>query len=157
MINKTNQFNLNGLRIGEGEWRRLLEDDETILTVASYRDKFGPLGKVPAEFFSGSLGTGRGSRVMSHWVMSCRAFSRRLEHHTLDALFHSSDAEEIEFAFEATQKNQPLREFFDSLGISADPPVETAASRVLCFLERPRNSAASDLRNLTKEKISKNE
>ena len=27
LINKTNQFNLNGVRIEEGEWRRRLEDD----------------------------------------------------------------------------------------------------------------------------------
>ena len=52
--------------------------------------------------------------------MSCRAFSRRLEHHTLDALFHQSGAEEVELAFKGTERNQPLQEFFHSLGISAD-------------------------------------
>jgi FkbH-like protein len=114
LINKTNQFNLNGLRIGEGEWRRRLEDDDTVLAVASYQDKFGPLGKVAV-----LLGSQHGSRVrVSHWVMSCRAFSRRLEHHTLDGLFQYSNAEEVEFAFEATERNQPLQEFFHSLGIS---------------------------------------
>ena len=49
---------------------------------------------------------------------SCRAFSRRLEHHTLDALFRQSNAQEIEFAFEPTPRNQPLQEFFEALGIS---------------------------------------
>jgi len=116
LINKTNQFNLNGHRIGEAEWQRLLEKSDTILTVASYQDKFGPLGKIAV-----LLGSQLGSKVsVSHWVMSCRAFSRRIEHHTLDALFRRSNAPEIEFAFEATERNQPLQEFFQALGISRD-------------------------------------
>jgi FkbH-like protein len=115
LINKTNQFNLNGLRIEEGEWRRRLDDESTVLGVASYEDKFGPLGKVAV-----LLGSQRGSRVtVSHWVMSCRAFSRRLEHHTLEGLFQQAGADEVEFAFEATDRNQPLQEFFESLGIGA--------------------------------------
>jgi FkbH-like protein len=144
LINKTNQFNLNGLRIGEGEWRRRLEDDDTVLTVASYQDKFGPLGKVAV-----LLGSQHNGRVrVSHWVMSCRAFSRRLEHHTLDGLFHHSNAEEIEFAFEATERNQPLQEFFNSLGIAADTDGTHRISRS-GFLER-RGVLPHQVSNLTK-------
>lgn len=116
LVNKTNQFNLNGLRIEESEWRRCLDDENAVLAVASYEDKFGPLGKVAV-----LLGSKAGNTVrVSHWVMSCRAFSRRLEHHTLDGLFQHSGAEEIEFAFQATDRNQPLQEFFQALGIPAD-------------------------------------
>ncbi len=116
LINKTNQFNLNGLRIDEGEWRKLMDGDTTVLVVASYQDKFGPLGKVAV-----LLGSRQGTTVkVSHWVMSCRAFSRRLEHHTLDGLFQQCNAEEVEFAFEPTLRNQPLQKFFQALGISGD-------------------------------------
>ena len=131
LINKTNQFNLNGLRIGEGEWHRQLENDSTVLAVTSYQDKFGPLGKIAV-----LLGTQNGATVkVSHWVMSCRAFSRRIEHHTLDGLFQNSNAEEVEFAFKATERNQPLQQFFESLGISADQEGRYRISRT-CFLER---------------------
>ena len=116
LIDKTNQFNLNGLRIGDSEWRRLLDRNDTIVAVASYQDKFGPLGKVAV-----LLGSQLGSKVrVSHWVLSCRAFSRRIEHHMLDALFRHTGAEEIEFAFEKTERNQPLQEFFGTLGVSPD-------------------------------------
>jgi FkbH-like protein len=116
LINKTNQFNLNGRRIGEGEWQRCLENRSTVLAVASYSDKFGPLGKVAAV-----LGTKRRGAVhVSHWVMSCRAFSRRLEYHTLDALFRETNAEEITFDFEATDRNKPLQAFFRAIGIGPD-------------------------------------
>jgi len=44
LIKKMNQFNLNGLRISQGEWQKYLEDRNTVLAVVSYTDKFGPLG-----------------------------------------------------------------------------------------------------------------
>jgi len=116
LINKTNQFNLNGLRISEGDWQRCLGAGETIMTVVSYQDKFGPLGKIAV-----LLGARRGERVkVSHWVMSCRAFSRRIEHHTLDSLFRQTNASEIEFAFQPTERNAPLREYFKLMGVQQD-------------------------------------
>ena len=116
LINKTNQFNLNGHRISEGEYQRHLEDQNTVLAVVSYSDRFGPLGKVAVV-----LGTkAQDSVKVTHWVMSCRAFSRRLEHHTLDALFRETKAGEIEFALEMTDKNKPLQEFFRAAGIDPD-------------------------------------
>ncbi|MGO9229461.1 MAG: HAD-IIIC family phosphatase [Bryobacteraceae bacterium] len=113
LINKTNQFNLNGHRIRDSEWRCLLERTDTIVAVASYQDKFGPLGKIAV-----LVGSQAGAKVtVSHWVMSCRAFSRRIEHHMLDGLFRHSNADEIEFDFEKTEKNQPLQEFFKAVSI----------------------------------------
>jgi FkbH-like protein len=116
LINKTNQFNLNGLRISEGEWQRYLERKDTLLAVVSYQDKFGPLGKIAALT---AEPVGACLRI-SHWVMSCRAFSRAIERHTLDSLFHRTGAAEIQFAFAATERNQPLQEFFRELGVSED-------------------------------------
>lgn len=131
LINKTNQFNLNGQRIGESEWQRLRERDDAIIAVVSYQDKFGPLGKVAV-----LIGSRAGEKVtVSHWVMSCRAFSRRIEHHMLNELFRRTGAAEIEFAFAPTAKNGPLREFFGALGI----PTESGAGCSIShadFLER---------------------
>jgi predicted enzyme involved in methoxymalonyl-ACP biosynthesis len=44
--------------------------------------------------------------------MSCRAFSRRIEHQSLAQLFEKFDAEEICFVYQATSRNGPLHEFF---------------------------------------------
>jgi FkbH-like protein len=110
LINKTNQFNLNGRRIGEKEWLDRLSDPESFLLTARYEDKFGPLGEIAAV-----LGH-RGERAMvDTWVMSCRAFGRRIEHRCLEQLFALLDAEAIEFAFEPTDRNLPLAEFFARL------------------------------------------
>ncbi len=113
LINKTNQFNLNGMRIAEGEWKRMFEDPGRICGVLSYRDRFGPLGAVAV-----LVGTrAEGKLAVSHWVMSCRAFSRMLESHVLDALFRRFDVDEMELAFHITGRNQPLQRFFQSIGV----------------------------------------
>jgi len=115
LINKTNQFNLNGLRLAEGEWLACLRAAGSIALTASYEDKFGPLGKIAA-----LLGEQQGRRIhVTSWVMSCRAFSRRIEYHTLESLFRVSGAEELFFDFRPTERNQPFQQFFREIGASA--------------------------------------
>jgi FkbH-like protein len=45
LVNKTNQFNLNGRRLDEAAWLTRLRDPSQRVIVASYRDRFGPLGR----------------------------------------------------------------------------------------------------------------
>jgi FkbH-like protein len=111
LINKTNQFNINGRRYGEAEWRAFTERPETEVLLAEYRDKYGPLGKIAV-----LAGTRREQRfVIVTWVMSCRAFSRRIEHHMLREVFDRHGAAEMEIAFQATERNGPAAEFFIAL------------------------------------------
>ncbi len=120
LVNKTNQFNLNGARYTEGDWRRRLADPNAILAAVNYQDKFGPLGKIAV-----LAGLVRGDEIhVDVWVMSCRAFSRRIEHRCLLSLFERHDAREIVFDFRASPKNGPLQEFFESLtGSRASGPL----------------------------------
>jgi FkbH-like protein len=107
LINKTNQFNLNGRRYTETELNQCLGDPCTFLLKVNYADKFGPLGNIAVV-----LGKYRGKTLaIESWVMSCRAFSRRIEHACLDHLFRKFDASAIELAFEPTERNKPLQDF----------------------------------------------
>jgi FkbH-like protein len=117
LINKTNQFNLNGVRLTEGEWLRRLEDPASFVVSVSYEDKFGPLGAIGV--VAGKRAAGR--LEIGTWVMSCRAFSRRIEFHTLEYLFGSSGAESISLKFQPTERNQPLQEFLRQIHLAADP------------------------------------
>lgn len=111
LINKTNQFNLNGKRLSDSAWINYLNDPATFMMTASYKDKFGALGKISA-----LLGRAQGKTLrVDSWVMSCRAFSRRIEHHSLMQLFEKFDVEEICFDYQATPRNGPLQEFFTEL------------------------------------------
>ena len=107
LINKTNQFNLNGKRHTELSWKQYLSEANVFLLVASYEDKFGPLGKIAV--VAGRSDNRRLS--LDHWVMSCRAFSRRIEHACLLHLFQKFDAREAAFDFLFTARNGPLRDF----------------------------------------------
>lgn len=116
LINKTNQFNLNGRRYAESDWRALLQSPDSFVLTVSYADKFGPLGKIAVV---AGVRCGDLCRVGS-WVMSCRAFSRRIEFHTLAGLFERLTCSELRLDFAATGRNGPLMEFLASF--AALPP-----------------------------------
>jgi len=107
LVNKTNQFNLNGKRLVEGNWRKQLGQVESFLMLVSYQDKFGPLGKIAV--LSGNHNSNRLN--VDTWVMSCRAFSRRIEHKCLEMLFDKFGVDEIRLDYFPTPRNTPLQEF----------------------------------------------
>ena len=120
LMNKTNQFNLNGKRFNKADWRSRLDDPQGVILAASYRDKFGALGKIAV--LTGSK-FGR-QIVLDGWVMSCRAFSRRIEYQCLRYLFETLDADQIVLAHEATSRNGPILEFFTRLiGLPLGTPI----------------------------------
>jgi len=80
--------------------------------------------------------TGGGSIRIDFWVMSCRAFSRRIEHHTLDYLLERFGVPEVVLSYAATERNGPLRDFLESLGVAlSDGDVRIGAD---AFSERFR-------------------
>ena len=108
LVNKTNQFNLNGRRYTEADWRNLTSQPDAVVVSVSYEDRFGPLGTIAVV-----AGVVHGKQLaIETWVMSCRAFARRIEQQTLKMLFESTGAEEVDFDFVPTAKNSPLQEFF---------------------------------------------
>jgi len=112
LVNKTNQFNLNGRRLSEAEFQAALQRPGAVSLLVGYADKFGPLGKIAVV-----LGQVEGSVLkIDTWVMSCRAFSRHIEYRCLEYLFESLNVAEIELAFEPTPRNGPLREFLLQFG-----------------------------------------
>jgi len=129
LISKTNQFNLNGRRPTERGWAEYLRDPHTFLLTATYKDRFGALGKVAV-----LAGRVEDSRVqVETWVMSCRAFSRRIEHQCLKALFDRFAAREVSFAFNETPRNGPMARFLTSLQDgAAGAPVSADVFHAAC-------------------------
>ena len=116
LVNKTNQFNLNGLRYSEAEWQRLRDQPGSMILSIGYRDQFGPLGTIA--ILAGAR-NGSEFRVQT-WVMSCRAFSRRIEYRTLQFIYDSFGVDRIVFEFQSTARNAPLRQSFMPL-LGAEP------------------------------------
>jgi FkbH-like protein len=119
LVNKTNQFNLNGRRVTEAAWAKHVQKSDTFLLTVSYRDRFGTLGKI-------AVMTGRveDSRVnVDTWVMSCRAFARRIEHQCVKTVFEKLHRKEIVFDYIKTARNGPVERFFSEL--LNEPPIST--------------------------------
>jgi FkbH-like protein len=132
LVNKTNQFNLNGVRYTEADWRKRRARPGAFLAVVGYRDKFGPLGKIAV------LEGRREEEVLfiDAWVMSCRAFSRRIEHQCLQTMFDRYAAREIFFDFRPTPRNGPLRDFLASIA-GQQPDAPFTLNRALFEENRP--------------------
>jgi len=113
LVNKTNQFNLNGRRYTEGLWREYLHQVDTFLLRVAYKDKFGPLGTIAV--LAGRSQPASSALEIDVWVMSCRAFSRRIEHQCLEQLFQRFQVVQIAFDYQPTPRNAPLQDFFSRL------------------------------------------
>jgi FkbH-like protein len=111
LINKTNQFNLNGVRYTEADWKRFLSDPTTHMATVEYADRFGKLGKIAV--IAGREQDGRFS--VETWVMSCRAFSRRVEYQCLKVLLDRWDS--ITLRLRRTDRNGPLQDFVTQIGV----------------------------------------
>ncbi len=142
LINKTNQFNLNGKRYSETEWRQFRANPGAFQLTAAYEDKYGALGKIAV-----LLGIESKECVHVHsWVMSCRAFSRRIEHQCLRYLFEEFGADQLRFEYMPTPRNGPLQEFLKLLvGGSLGTPVcltkEIYSARLIPLFHRVEVSA----------------
>ncbi len=111
LINKTNQFNLNGVRLTDAEFRAYLAQEQSFLLTASYSDKFGALGKI-----SSLLGRITGDEILvEFWVLSCRAFSHRIEFACLRGLFEFFDEKYLHLRWKSTGRNNHLLEFLPLL------------------------------------------
>ena len=124
LVNKTNQFNLNGIRYTPADWERAISKPGALVLAVNYEDKFGPLGTI-------SVIHGNIAGIVLHihtWVLSCRAFTRRIEYQCLKTLFELSGAAAMEFDFRCTAKNGPVQDFF--AGLLKDRPVNSSTLRL---------------------------
>jgi len=157
LVNKTNQFNLNGRRFEEVEWRNWLSAPDTVLVTASYRDKYGPLGKIAVIAGdlseAGKVNGGSSQKRELHirtWVMSCRAFSRLIEYECLRWLFERLGVEELEFDFLPTARNTHIRNFLQQV-LKAPAAPRSRLARAQFMQNCP--ASGHSVEDLTKEEL----
>jgi FkbH-like protein len=139
LVNKTNQFNLNGRRFQEAEWQNSLNRPDAFLLTAIYRDKYGPLGKIAV--IVGNLlhengvngnSSSKPSLRIHTWVMSCRAFSRQIEYECIRWMFNKLKIDEIEFDFLPTPRNTPMQDFLRQIrNAPAEPNCRLSLAQLL--------------------------
>jgi FkbH-like protein len=104
LINKTNQFNLNGRRFTDEEVADLLADGGRLF-VAALSDRHGSHGEILACLIGPD-------RVIRALVLSCRVLQRRAEYAFL-AWLAASGLPPVGLAYLRTERNEPLRQFID--------------------------------------------
>lgn len=118
LINKTNQFNLNGRRFTDDEVEAMLAAGGKLLT-AKLDDKSGSHGEILACLIGAD-------DVMQAIVLSCRVFQRRVEQAFMAWLAVQPFAPKT-LNFAETDRNEPLRDFLK------DPAFSQAADNSVRF------------------------
>jgi FkbH-like protein len=129
LINKTNQFNINGRRLTDEAVAAALAAGGRLYT-ASLEDRTGSHGEV-----LGLLMTGEGT--VTSFVMSCRVLQRRAEHAFLAWVAGRTPAPR-RFEVAATPRNEPARQFL------GDAAFEPAGDGLLGFDAAGFRSAHAD-------------
>jgi FkbH-like protein len=111
LINKTNQFNLNGRRLGEEHVAAALEAGGR-LYAAALSDRTGSHGEILACLVAPD-GT------IDSFVMSCRVFQRRVEYAFL-AWLAGQPHPPTAFRWARTPRNEPVRRFLSEIAGSVN-------------------------------------
>ncbi len=129
LINKTNQFNSNGVRLSDQDFQSVLEDGGRIYT-ARLTDSNGDHGEILACLIDSS-------NVIISLVMSCRVFQRNVEYAFLYWLFSHMQLDKILLKIKKTNRNEPFFNFLDSLDSCS-----VCEDEVLLNVEKIRKSLA---------------
>ena len=111
LINKTNQFNSNGVRRSDDEFNTVLRDGGKLFT-ASLKDKNGDHGEVLAILMD------EDHKALS-FVMSCRVFERKVEFFIMDKIIEKLKKSKIKFIeclFIKTNRNSQFENYYDLMG-----------------------------------------
>jgi FkbH-like protein len=120
LINKTNQFNLNGVRWSEAEVVELLGKGGQLFT-ASLEDRTGSHGEVLACLIDMS-------GCIQALVMSCRVLQRRLEFAFMAWLIGRRKGTVLTLAFMSTDRNLPMRNFLADSAFTLSPGASSVKS-----------------------------
>lgn len=105
LINKTNQFNLNGVRMSNEQVDDILSSGGRLFT-ASLSDQHGSHGEILACLVS------QNGDIRS-LVLSCRVFQRRVEYAFIVWLISTSPNSSLLMDFNETERNEPFRKLLN--------------------------------------------
>ena len=141
LINKTNQFNLNGRRLSDEEVATVLSEGGRLLT-ASLSDRHGDHGEILSCLIARD-------GAMESFVLSCRVFQRRVEHAFLIWLIQSGGAPRL-LRFAETPRNEPMQRFLEADGFSR---LETGVIRFDALAFQAANANSLSLFRVTEPGI----
>lgn len=124
LMNKTNQFNTNTLRMDEPELMRYLKEEQGHLILAEVSDKYGNSGWVSEFMYHIKEDTS----VVDNFLMSCRVMGRKVEDAILKAILERLAEQGIKSvlaSYRKTAKNKPVEELWEQMGFERAAGDET--------------------------------
>jgi FkbH-like protein len=115
LTQRTNQFNVSGIRRTVSELQEFCERGGADCLVVKVRDRFGDYGLVGVVIYE----TKADALVVDSFMLSCRALGRRVEHRMLAELGARATRlglGRVDVPFSPSPKNKPARDFLESLG-----------------------------------------
>jgi FkbH-like protein len=135
LINRTNQFNLEGSRSSFAEIRHWAASSRHHVLVARTRDRFGDMGVTCVAICEVD---GQRARLLP-FVLSCRVFGYGIERAVMNELkrrAHAAGAQSMEGRYVPTPSNQPCQHFLSENGFLANE------GSLVCDLDAARPAAA---------------
>lgn len=118
LINRTNQFNMNGARTTSKEVARWHSSPVHDIWVAEGRDKFGEMGTISVAV---TERTSRGVEIIA-FVLSCRVFGFGMERALLGRIQRSAMGDAVIGLFKETPHNGPCHKTYPDNGFSREGP-----------------------------------
>jgi len=116
LINKTTQFNLHGNSLSPKELNELFAKGARLYTSA-LSDRHGDHGEILAFILNPA------DKVITHFVMSCRVFQRRVENAFL-VWISRRYSDSFRLDYRKTNRNEPFRVFMESVANSKTERIE---------------------------------
>lgn len=119
LLNKTNQFNLNTVRVDVHEINDIISNQGYISLQGRLKDSFGDNGLVTVIY-----GKIDGEQVtIENWVMSCRVFKRELEFAIFNQFVNECRKKKIKSIkayYLPTKKNKIVADLYEKLGFCSE-------------------------------------
>jgi len=125
LINKTNQFNANGIRISEQHIKDKLSDNLLLLSF-SLTDNHGNHGEIASILIENK------NKILN-FVLSCRAFQRNIEYYVFHWIHKELSIDTLCLNYINTERNEPLRIFLSAITgkqITADGQINLDLNKI---------------------------
>ena len=116
LINKTNQFNLNTIRLTDASFKKILKIKNNFGYTISVNDKFGEYGIISIIY-----GVYKNKNILeiTNWVLSCRIFNRKIEETIFQFIIQLTKKKKIKIiqsTLTKSNKNQYISDLHINLG-----------------------------------------
>ena len=147
LLNKSNQFNLNGSKTTDGELETYIRETDHFTICFRLKDKFGDNGIISVVLFKIEDKT----LIIDRWVMSCRVLARGMEEVVIATLGNygkEKGVTHIKGHWQRSDKNKLVELLYQRLGFETLSKNDNYSSWIISVSEAPKNDVIDVVNSL---------